>query len=150
MELLPSRRKLQHRRKPFCWIKFSIEITDSSRDSSVGIALGYELDVRGFKSRQGLGIFFFTTASRSIMGPTQPPTQGVPGALSLGVKRPGREAGHSFPSNAEVKNAWSYISPPQYALMGWCSVKAPINCMSQDSSVSKVMAMGSTSVLECQ
>jgi hypothetical protein len=27
----------------------------------------------------------------------------VPGALSLGVKRPDREAGHSLPSSAEVK-----------------------------------------------
>jgi len=29
--------------------------------------------------------------------------QGVSGALSLGVKRPGREADHSPPSSAEVK-----------------------------------------------
>jgi hypothetical protein len=35
--------------------------------------------------------------------PTQPPIQWVPGALSLGVKRPGREADHSPPSRAEVK-----------------------------------------------
>jgi hypothetical protein len=32
-----------------------------------------------------------------------PPIQWVPGALSLGVNRPGREAGHSPPSSAEVK-----------------------------------------------
>jgi hypothetical protein len=31
--------------------------------------------------------------------------QWVPGALSLGVKRPGREADYSPPSSAEVKNA---------------------------------------------
>jgi hypothetical protein len=37
------------------------------------------------------------------LGPTQPPTQWVPGALSLGVKRPGREADHSPPASAEVK-----------------------------------------------
>jgi hypothetical protein len=37
------------------------------------------------------------------LGPTQPPIQWVPGALSLGVKRPGREADHLFPSSAEVK-----------------------------------------------
>jgi hypothetical protein len=35
--------------------------------------------------------------------PTQPPIQWVPGALSLGVKRPGCEADHSPPSTAEVK-----------------------------------------------
>jgi hypothetical protein len=28
------------------------------------------------------------------------------------------------PSNAEVKNEWSYTSTPQYAFMPWCSVKA--------------------------
>jgi hypothetical protein len=37
------------------------------------------------------------------LGPTQPPIQWVWGALSLGVKRPGREADHSPPSSAEVK-----------------------------------------------
>jgi hypothetical protein len=43
------------------------------------------------------------TASRTGVGPTQPPIQWVTGALSLGVKRPGREADHSPPSSAEVK-----------------------------------------------
>jgi hypothetical protein len=61
------------------------------------------LDYRGFKSRQGLGIFLFTTAFRSALGPNQPPIQWVPGALSLWVKRPGREADYSSPSNADVK-----------------------------------------------
>jgi len=36
-------------------------------------------------------------------GPTQPPIQWVPGALSLEVKHPGREADHSLPFSAEVK-----------------------------------------------
>jgi hypothetical protein len=62
--------------------------------------------------------------SRSAVGPTQPPIQWVPGALSLGVKRPGREADHLSPSSVEVKNAWSHTSTSQYAFMAWCSVKA--------------------------
>jgi hypothetical protein len=37
------------------------------------------------------------------VGPTQHPTQWAPGAISLGVKRPGREVDHSPPSSAEVK-----------------------------------------------
>jgi hypothetical protein len=37
------------------------------------------------------------------LGPTQPPIQWVPEVLTLGVKRPGREADHSPPSIAEVK-----------------------------------------------
>jgi len=36
------------------------------------------------------GIFHFTTASRPALGPTQPPIQRVPVALTLGVKLPGR------------------------------------------------------------
>jgi len=56
-----------------------------------------------FYSRRGLGIFLFTTASRTALDPTQPPIQWVPGFLSLGVKRPGREADHSPPSSAEVE-----------------------------------------------
>jgi hypothetical protein len=72
---------------------------------------------------QRLGIFLFTTASRPTLGPTQPPTQWVPGVLSLWVRRVGREADHSSPSTAEVMNAWSYTSAPQYVFMAWCSVK---------------------------
>jgi len=30
----------------------------------------------------------------------------------MGIKRPGREADHSPPSSAEVKNAWRYTSTP--------------------------------------
>jgi len=50
-----------------------------------------------------LGIFLFTTAFRPALGPTQTPIQRVPGALSLGVKRPGSEADHSPASSARVK-----------------------------------------------
>jgi hypothetical protein len=38
--------------------------------------------------------------------------QWVPGSLSFGVKRPGRESDRSSPSSAEVKNAYSYTSTP--------------------------------------
>jgi hypothetical protein len=64
----------------------------------------------------GLGIFLFTTASRTTLGPTQLPIQWVPEDLSLGVKRLGREADHSPPSSAEVKNVWSYTSTPPIRL----------------------------------
>jgi len=72
-----------------------------------------------------LNIFLFTTASRPAVGPTQPPIQWLPVAVSLGVKRPGAEADHSPPSSAEVKKMRGAIRPfPQYALKAWCSVKA--------------------------
>jgi hypothetical protein len=41
------------------------------------------------------GIFFlFDTVSRLALGPSQPPIQCVSGALSAGIKRPGRKADH--------------------------------------------------------
>jgi hypothetical protein len=61
------------------------------------------IGVLGFDSRQGLGIFLFTTASRTALGPTQPPFQWIPGALYLGLKRTGREIDHSPRSSAEAK-----------------------------------------------
>jgi len=63
---------------------------------------GWTIGVLGFDSWRGLGIFLFTTVSRT--------------ALSLGVKRPEREANHSPPSRAEIENAWSYTSTPPISL----------------------------------
>jgi hypothetical protein len=57
-----------------------------------------------------MGIFLFTTASRPALGPTQPPIFWVPGVLSLWVKWSEREADHSPPSSAEVKDPF-----PHYA-----------------------------------
>jgi hypothetical protein len=96
-----------------------------SRDSSVGIALGYRLEDRGSRVRfpAGAGNFslHYCVQNGSGAHPTSYP-MGT-GALSLGVKRLGREADHSPPSSAEVKNAWSYTSTPQYVFMAWCLVK---------------------------
>jgi hypothetical protein len=72
---------------------------------SVSIATGYGLDnwMIGVRFPVGAGNFFFNTMSSLALGPTQPPIHWIPGALSLGVKRPGREADHSPPSSAKVK-----------------------------------------------
>jgi hypothetical protein len=70
-------------------------------------ATGYGLDDRmiGDRFPAGAGNFLFDTVSTPALGPTQPPIQGIPGALSLGVKRPRREADHSLPSSTEVKES---------------------------------------------
>jgi hypothetical protein len=75
-----------------------VKLKGRSRDSSVDIPTGYGLDGRG--SIPGRGKRFFCTPQ----GPDRSYIQWVPGALSPGVRRPGREADHSLPSNAEVKN----------------------------------------------
>jgi len=49
-------------------------------------------------------IFLSDITSKLALEPTQVPIQWVPGALSLGVKQPGREGDHSPPTNVEVKN----------------------------------------------
>jgi hypothetical protein len=51
---------------------------------------------------------------QTVSGPTQPLIDGLPRALSLALKRPERKAGHSPPSNREVKNRWCYkfSTPP--------------------------------------
>jgi hypothetical protein len=43
------------------------------------------------------------------------------GALSVGLKRPGREADYLAPSNAEIMNVYTSTSP--YVFLAWCFVK---------------------------
>jgi hypothetical protein len=90
---------------PLLPICIYIYLTYMEVGSSVGIVLGYGLTNLGSRVRfpAEAGIFLFTTASRTSMGPTQPTIQWVSGALSLGLKRPEREADHLSPSSAKVK-----------------------------------------------
>jgi hypothetical protein len=67
------------------------------------LATGWTSGRLGFDSRRGLGIFLYNTVAILAPGPSQPPIQWIPGALPLRVKRSGREADHSAPSSAEVK-----------------------------------------------
>jgi hypothetical protein len=84
-----------------------------SRDSAVG----YGLDNRGVgvrvpgRDRNDL----VYTASRHILWSTELPIQWISWAVSLGVKRPGREADCSPPTSAEVNKTWMYISTPLHA-----------------------------------
>jgi hypothetical protein len=91
-----------------------------SRDSSVGIPLGYGLDDRGSTVRfpAGSGNFSFHYRVKNGSGDHLASyLMGTRGSLP-GEKRPEREADHSPPSSAEVKNAWSYTSTPPIHLHG--------------------------------
>jgi hypothetical protein len=86
------------------------------------MALGYGLDDWGSRVR-GLGIFLFTTASRTAVGPTQPPIQmGTRGSFP-GVKRAWREADHSPPSSAEVKERVKLYLHSPIRLLAWCWIR---------------------------
>jgi hypothetical protein len=56
---------------------------------------------------------------------TQPPIMWVVGTDGSfpGGKPAGREAHHSRPCSAEVKNAWSYTSILPYHIMAWFLTK---------------------------
>jgi len=77
--------------------------------------MGWKTEVRFPAGAKG--IFLFVIASRPVLGARSASDQVRTGALSLGIKRLGRDAAHSPPPNA-----WRYTSTPQYVFMVWCSV----------------------------
>jgi hypothetical protein len=89
-----------------------------SRDSAVGIATGYGLDGRGVGIRVPVGARIFSSPRRpdGFWGPPSLLSNGYR-ELSVGVKRPGREADHSPLTTADVKNTWIYTSTSPYVLM---------------------------------
>jgi len=77
---------------------------------------GYDILYGGHNTGAGVGVDFyidmdFASAPRCETC-TQPPIEWEPVALSLGVKRPGREADHLTPSSAEVKGVELYPHSP--------------------------------------
>jgi hypothetical protein len=112
----------------------------TGRGSSVGI--GRYSDLLLARRPRGRGSipdggknFHFSMSSRLALGPTQPPIQWVPGALSPGVKRPGREADHLPPTSAEVKKTWVYTSSPPYIFMLSTGTTLPYLCHRPDCRV---------------
>jgi hypothetical protein len=81
-------------------------------ESSVGIARGYGLDGRGSVPGRGK-----ISLSSTALGQTLLPIQWVPGE----GKRKGREADHSPPSSAEVKNGGAI--PPLPHMSSWRRAK---------------------------
>jgi hypothetical protein len=108
-------------RNKFIIIAFlNVLSSGKSRDGSVGITLGYGLDERGSRVRFPTG-----AGNSSLHHRVQTSSGAHPASYPmctrgsfLGVKRPGREADHSPPSSADVKNAWSYTSIPPIRLHG--------------------------------
>jgi len=57
------------------------------------------------------------------LGPTQPPIQWLPGAITPGVKHPGRETGHSLHPLRRLRVHGAITPLPAYVFMAWCSIK---------------------------
>jgi hypothetical protein len=92
--------------------------TRRNHNSSVGTATGYGLNGRDFIPGRDKS-FLFSVAFIPVLGPTQPSILGVPGALSPGIERQGREAHHSPPSKTKVKKGGAI--PPFPHTSSWHS-----------------------------
>jgi hypothetical protein len=79
----------------------------------------------GFDSRQMKWMEFFTSPPRPerLWSPISLLSSSKRGLFCPGVKRPERETDHLPPYSSEFKNAWRYISTPQYVFMAWCLIK---------------------------
>jgi hypothetical protein len=89
-------------------------------DSSVGIATGYGLEDQGGGGSSSPGrVKIFSLLYIVQTGSGVHPTSykmGTGGSFPE-VKRQGREADHSPPTSAEVKNMWIYTSTSLYVFM---------------------------------
>jgi hypothetical protein len=79
---------------------------------------GYGMDDRGVGVRVPVGSRIFSSPQRPdrLWGPPTILSNGYRDSFSR-VKRQVREADHSPPASAEVKETWVYTSIPPYALM---------------------------------
>jgi hypothetical protein len=77
----------------------------------------------GFDSWPGQGFSLLDRIQTGSGAHPAPYPMGTGGAISSGVKRLCREADHSPPTSAELKNTEIYTSTPPYAFMAWCLIK---------------------------
>jgi hypothetical protein len=112
-----------------CWtvvINVTIPLSVQSRDSSVGVALGYGLDDRSSRVRfpAGAGNFSLHYRVQNSSG-THPASYPMRTTGSFPGSKSGR--GVKLTTHPQLvlrsMNAWSYKSTPQYALMAWCPVR---------------------------
>jgi hypothetical protein len=70
-----------------------------------------------------MGIFLFATASKPALGPTQPPIQWEPGALTSGGKRSRRELNTQLHPVLSLRICGALSPLSQYVFMTWYLMK---------------------------
>jgi hypothetical protein len=80
--------------------------------NSISIATRLWVGQPGFDPGEAEDIHISSTMSRPALGFVEPSIPWVPGELQPGVKRQGRDADHSPPSSAEVKNGGALTPLP--------------------------------------
>jgi hypothetical protein len=104
-----------------------LSLKKHSRDSSVGIALGYGLDDRGSRFRFPAGVGNLSLHRRVQNGSGAHPASYPKGTREYFTG--GKAAGVvKLTTHLQLlprsKNAWSYTSTSQYAFVAWCSVES--------------------------
>jgi len=94
-----------HKIRWYTFFKFFIWGTELST------RLSYGLDGKRFVTRQWQKNFLFSKTTRPALKTIPSTVLSIPGFFPH-VKRPGRDADHSPPHNAEFKNEYSYPSAP--------------------------------------
>jgi hypothetical protein len=100
----------------FVWLQ---KLIGSSERSVSTATAEWTTEELGYDSHSEKDIFLFSFTSRPDLGPTQPPTQTLQKARSLGVKRPGLDTDHLSPSSSEFNN----ILTPPYVFISRCLIK---------------------------
>ena len=96
-----------------------------SRDSSVGTVTRLGAGVSGVRTlAEGKRFFFSPNRPDRPWGSTSLLHNGYRGTLHSGLQRPEREADHSPPYSAEVKNKYSYNSTPLHVFMAYARANA--------------------------
>jgi hypothetical protein len=86
-----------------------LHLTKNNRYSFISKMMHCGLDNWYSVPRYGRS-FLFAITSRPAMVMTQPPSQWLPGAPTLGIKWLEHEANYSTPSRIIVSRAWTFIS----------------------------------------
>jgi hypothetical protein len=115
------------------WTRCNLKETACSSETSVSVSFRHSTTHRGFLMKQTVAVrqtvtfdpkahTSFTELLYRLWNSHSLPIQWLRGVFSTGVKTPRREADHSSPSTAEIKNAYIHTSTPPHVFMAWCLI----------------------------